>query len=141
MNKKLLLLIGVFCFFWTATKAQTNQDEILKQCFSLEALLKKMPNDLKKANTIFILDHGVDFDFSKNLKVNRKQVTLVTKEDLKRNPNMGYFLFHTISIDKNKSLVRYYFIYTKKGTKYSFPITIDFEKNNVTWEVVNYSIK
>lgn len=148
MNKKLLLLIGVFCFFCVTTKAQTigdvispkDQNLLIKECLIFKPLEDKIPVEVfEKLNEYNILNHGFDFKESSNLEANGKRVSFLTKGEL--SSIKAYFLFHTISIDKNKAFVRYYFIYKINGAEKTIPITIDFEKNNASWEVVNYSIK
>jgi len=142
MSKKVLFLIGVLCFCWGATRAQSvNQNEVLKQCTSLEGLLQKLPDEFLKSNALFILDHGVDFNFSKDLKVNKKNVMLVTKADLKSNPAMCYFLFHTLNVEKNKARVVYSLNYKQNGKQVIIPTTLEFVKNAKGWVITNSKIK
>lgn len=147
LMKKIFLLIGVFCFFWTSTIAQTSggaisdtdQNLLIKKCLAFKPLSDLISKEnLEGISEYRILNHGVDFNTSSRLEVNGKSVYFLTKGEI--SSVKAYFLFHTISIDKNKAFVRYYFIYKINGVEKTIPVTIDFEKNKTGWQVGNHSI-
>jgi hypothetical protein len=102
---------------------------------SLEQLNKKIP---EKTTNYYILNHGIDFSNSLNLEVNGKKISFLEKSDL--NISKPYFLFHTLNIDGNTAFVRYYFKYTIDNLEKVIPITLSFQKKELKWEIVNYSI-
>jgi DNA-binding transcriptional regulator WhiA len=144
--KRLYLLF--LCCFVTSTQSQTSfdsskflrdQNDLILECLQFKPLELKIPKEVfKELSKYYILNHGIDFDRSTNLKANSKQVLLITKTDLVT--VKSHFLFHTLSVDNDKAFVRYYFVYTDKGIENTIPITIDFKKNNGIWQVFNYSI-
>ncbi len=125
----------------SANKGLSDLDEgqIIQQCIGFQPLVDKIPHDiLTKITEYFILNHGMDLNYSKGLEVNNKRISLLTKGEL--SPTKPYFLFHTLSIKKDRAFVRYYFIYTNNGAETTIPITIDFVRNNSEWQILNHTI-
>ena len=115
------------------------QNQIIEQCLTFQPLEVKIPTEIKaQIVEYYILDHGVEFYFSPNIEINGKRTSLISKGEI--NSSKPYFLFHTLFIESNQALVRYYFIYTNKGVEITLPITVEFKKNNSLWQVSNYSI-
>jgi len=117
----------------------TDQNDLIKECLIFKPLREKISKKFFAETPKYnVLNHGIDLKVSSNLSVNDKRIFFLTKENL-RTTN-SYFLFHVINVEKKKAFVRYYFTYKDKNVEKRIPITIDFEKNNTTWNVVNYSI-
>jgi hypothetical protein len=139
-----LLLCGFMAHIHAQTSASStfsviDQDELIRQCLVFQPLEAKAPQDILVEVTEYrILNQGIDLKTPLNLKVNAKRILFLTKAEI--NLSESYFLFHTISVVNNKGYVKYYFVYTDKGVKNTIPISIDFEKSNAGWKIVNYSI-
>jgi hypothetical protein len=142
MNKKLLLLIGVFCFFWTTTKAQTeNQKEVLTECLSLNKVLRNStPRNYLNSPVIFVVNKNNDFDFYQNFMVNEKEVRLIDETNCSKCLDFGYFLFDSFNVDNLTAKANYSFVYAKDGSEHKISMSVDLEKKKAGWVIVNYKL-
>lgn len=144
MRKIYLLLMCIYMshiFGQTAGESFTlgDQNLLIKECLTFKALEEKIPVEVfKEIKEYNILNHGINFKSTTNLKLNEKQVVFFTKNELYS--KNCYFLFHTISIKENNAFVKYYFVYNTNGLKTTIPLIVEFKKNRSTWEIINYSI-
>lgn len=117
----------------------TSEDQLIEQCLTFQPLLEKIPIDVNEQTTVYyILDHGIEFNFSPDLKINGKSVSLIAKFQIKQ--DMLYFDFFALNIENDKALITYYANYFIGDVEKIIPVTIHFEKNNSVWEVINYTI-
>jgi hypothetical protein len=145
MNKiYLLLLCVVISHVQSQTPANSSlsyldKDQLIQKCLVFQPLADKIPVEVQaKMTEYYILNHGMNIDFSQDLKVNGKKTSFLTKGEL--SPAKPYFIFFTLNVENNKAFVRYYFIYTNNGKETTIPITIDFVKTNSVWQVLNHTI-
>jgi hypothetical protein len=144
MKLKLFISLTILSFFCNTMNAQSNselaitdQDQLIKLCLEFTPLQDKIPNEIKAlATENYIYGNGRDFNFSSNLKVNEKKVSVLSKSTL--SPSKPYFDFFTFNIEASKALARIYFVYSKDGVQTSIPVTIELEKNGSSWQVTNH---
>lgn len=140
----LLLLCGIITHVQSQTLDNSNpssqdKDQLIQKCLVFQPLVDKIPVEVQARITdYYILNHGMEINFSQVLKVNGKGISFLTKGEL--TPAKPYFIFHTLNVENDKAFVRYYFIYTNNGEETTIPITIDFVKINSVWQVLNYTI-
>lgn len=146
MKKIYFSIICTFLLFFSANslfaqeniKIDLNQNEIIRQCLTFAPLVEKIPTEIKQQNTkYYILDHGTFFNFSPDLEIDGKMISLIDKPQLDQ--VKLYFDFFTINIDNNKADVLYYTTYRVDNIEQTISTTMQFEKNNSVWEIINYS--
>lgn len=121
-----------------AQENATNEDEIIEACLTFQPLMEKIPSPVKEQITeYFILNQEGFLNFSQNLKINGKVVSLIGKAQLDQ--VKLYFDFFTLNIENNKADVLYYTSYKVDNNTHTISTTIQFEKNNSVWEIINYS--
>ena len=140
----LLLLCGIISHVQSQTSTNSNlsspdKDQLIQNCLAFQPLVNKIPVEVQARITeYYILNHGMEIVFSRDLKVNGKKTSFLTKLEL--SPAKPYFILHTLNVENDKAFVRYYFIYTNNGKETTIPITIDFVKINTVWQVLNHTI-
>lgn len=113
-----------------------NQDEIIRQCLTFAPLVEKIPAEIKQQNTkYYIFNHESFFNFSPDLEIDGKTISLIDKPQLEE-INL-YFDFFTLNIDNNKAYVLYYTTYKVDNIEQTISTTIQFEKINSVWEIIN----
>jgi hypothetical protein len=140
LKKAMIIPLLVLMFHGASAQSElrADQEQILNQCLSFQPLIEKIPLEVQKElSTYFILDHGVAFHFSSKMTVNNKPVALISKQEIDK--RVPYFLFHTLNIEKEQALVRYYFIYTNEGSEITLPVVLEFVKKDSKWEISTYS--
>lgn len=119
---------------------EIDHNSIITSCLTFSHLDAKVPsvaiNDLEEYE---ILNHGVEFNFSSNLKVNNRDVSLISKGEA-FNGTEPFFLFHTIRINDSKAFVKYYLEYKMGGQVEAQSVEISFVKEENEWIVENYSL-
>ncbi|MBU1014581.1 MAG: hypothetical protein KKG99_16400 [Bacteroidetes bacterium] len=116
-----------------------TEDKIIESCLTFPPLLEKIPTMVKEQIMEYlILDHGVEFQFSPNLKIDGKSVSLISKDQLVQ--NKPYFDFFTLNIEVDKVVTTYYLTYNLDNEEHIIPVTIHFEKKDLDWKVINYTI-
>jgi hypothetical protein len=122
-----------------AQESMSDQDQIITKCLTIEQLEAKIPVDVKaQMSEYYILDYGVEFNFSPSLKINGKKTSLISKEEI--NLNKPYFQFNKFDIISNRALVEYNFVYITNGKENILSITVDFGKTNSKWSEYNHYI-
>ena len=131
-------------YFWgglNSVKGQsiTDKNQLILECLSFESLQKSLPKEVQSEllQECTIVNHGLDFNGSYDLMVNRKKINFIDKSQI--NELKPFFQFHTISIDGKKAFVRYYFTYFINKIQKIIPITIDFEKDT-SWKIIKFTI-
>jgi len=135
----LFLLFSANCLFAQEnTEIDLNQNVIIEQCLTFAPLLEKIPVEILQQNTeYYILNQETFFKFSPELKINDKEIFLVDKPQL--DLVKLYFDFFTLNIDNNKANVLYYATYKVDNIEQTISTTIQFEKSNSVWKIINYS--
>jgi hypothetical protein len=122
-----------------AQESMSDQDQIITKCLTHKELEAKIPEGVKSQMTeYYILDYGVEFNFSPSLKINGKNTSLISKEEV--NLNKPYFQFNKFDIVSNRALVEYNFVYITNGKENILSITIEFGKTNSKWSEYNHYI-
>ncbi len=133
------LFFSFFGLLNVAAQTVSDQNELLKQCVTFQNLTAKIPQEILTGMMSYdIHRHGIDYNNSLGLETNGKQILYLEKGDLAA--SKSYFQFHTLNIEGNTAFVRYYFIYNINNVKTTIPITINFEKDNSVWRVMNFTI-
>lgn len=137
----LIVCTTLILFSGSSVFAQENIDtenKIIESCLTFTPLMEKLPASVKEQITeYFILDHGIEFQFSTDLKIDGKSVSLISKDLLVQ--NKPYFDFFTLNIEANKVVTTYYLTYNLDNVEYVIPVTIHFEKIDLDWKVINYT--
>lgn len=84
--------------------SQLDQNEIISKCLTHELLFQETNINVDDISTFYILDHGVQLDFSPDLKINTKPVVLIQKNEINTLNGSPYFLFHTLNIVETTDL-------------------------------------
>lgn len=139
MRLKLFFIMGFCCAFNSTMNAQSNpEDEVIRQCVVLGKLQTKIPIEIKQnAKDILILNEDVNFTFDRNLKIEDKTVSLVSLQGLESRKDEGYFIFRNLTIEEDKAVVDYSFVYQSNNNKISIPVKLTLKKNAGQWEIVN----
>lgn len=112
-----------------------EQDQIISQSLTHESLYEQSEIDINSIGTFYVLNHGVDLNFSSDLKINDTLVVIIGKSDIGTLNNEPYFLFHTLNIQDSKAFARVYLTYIKNGETKTFNEDIPFIKTNGQWQI------
>lgn len=120
-------------------QSMSDQDQIISQCLAHKQFESNIPEDVTSQMThYYILDNGVEFNFSASLKINGKQTSLFSPEDI--NLKKSYFQFDKVAIVNNTASVECNFVYVINGKENILSLTIDFGKTNSEWSELNHYI-
>ena len=93
-------------------QSMSDQDQIISKCLAHKQFESNIPKDVTSQMThYYILDNGVEFNFSASLKINGKQTSLCSPEDI--NLKKSYFQFDKVAIVNNTASVECNFVYDK----------------------------
>jgi hypothetical protein len=142
-NRKSVTALFLFSHFVTnfvsgqnhVQKLHLQQDQIISQSLTHESLYEQSEIDINSIGSFYVLNHGVDLNFSSDLKINDTPVVIIGKSDISILNNEPYFLFHTLDIQDAKAFVRVYLTYTKNGETNTFNEDIPFIRTNGQWQI------
>lgn len=142
--KSVLALFIIFQFATNLVFGQNDgqstsseQDQIVPQCLTHVSLYEQSGIDVNSIETFYVLNHGVELNFTSDLSVNNTPVVLVGKSDLVGLNSAPYFLFHTLNIEDSKAFAKVYLTYSDNGEIKTSNVHVTFLKLNGQWQILN----